>query len=141
MTTRTKELKTRRKRIKAGQLPCVYCGGAAAGIQIDHAPPRILFNKKHRPDGLIFPACAECNQGTGDADQLAAWVSCFYPPGAVAQKEMSKRNEAIRKNYPEAFTGLKFEKQSEGGVVDGFDDYIARSLRLFAAKMRDGTAL
>ena len=133
--SRTKELKSTRQRIKAGQLPCAYCGGAVPGVQVDHAPPRILFREKRRPDVLIFPACAECNQGTRDVDQLAAWASCFYPQGAIGKKEISKRNEAIRRNNPEAFTGLTLHQQDNAGAVIEFDHYLARPLRLFAAKM------
>jgi hypothetical protein len=41
--------------------PCVYCGGAAPGITMDHVFAETLFDPVP-PDALTVPACEPCNQ-------------------------------------------------------------------------------
>jgi hypothetical protein len=38
-------------------------------------PPISLFDAAHRPDGLVMPACNECNKGTSTADLAVALIS------------------------------------------------------------------
>ncbi|SMF60665.1 hypothetical protein SAMN02982989_1097 [Xaviernesmea oryzae] len=52
---------------------CIY--RAAAPTTIEHMPPLVLFLKCQRPKGLEFAACKECNNGTKDADAVAALCS------------------------------------------------------------------
>lgn len=135
MVSKTKLLRLTREKIKRGKLQCIYCAGREVGIQEDHAPPRVMFARKDRPDGLIFPACDRCNQGSKDTDQIAGWLSRFFPPGAVPLSELKKITVAIQNNYPEVASSLQYKGGDDKHVVVEFDQYIVRALELFAAKM------
>lgn len=49
---------------------CTYCDRPAETLE--HCPPRIMLLNKDRPKGWEFPACASCNEGTKDSDQIFA---------------------------------------------------------------------
>lgn len=52
---------------------CVYCNRKPTTVE--HMPPRMLFDGRLRPSGLVFPACSECNNKTKGADVAAAFLS------------------------------------------------------------------
>lgn len=54
---------------------CCYCGGKAPTEQLEHAPPKILFKDKWRPDQLIVPACDRCNKSFAQTDQIVAFLT------------------------------------------------------------------
>jgi hypothetical protein len=56
---------------------CCFCGGKTPASTIDHQPARIVFPDKHRPKGLEFPACANCNRQTSADEALLAFVCRF----------------------------------------------------------------
>lgn len=58
---------------------CVYCAGNRPVESIEHMPPIAMFRARNRPKGLEFLSCAECNQGTKDADQVASMLGRLYP--------------------------------------------------------------
>lgn len=55
---------------------CIYCGGKADTIE--HMPPIGMFAAKRRPQGLEFPACRPCNNGSSHADLVAALLCRVY---------------------------------------------------------------
>ena len=65
---------------------CCFCGGARPSATREHMPPISLFDAGHRPDGLVMPACHECNKGTSTADLAVAlisrWNAVSTPQGA-----------------------------------------------------------
>ena len=54
---------------------CCFCGGAVPTHNREHAPPKVLFLKGERLDGLIFPACARCNNGMSENDVYASIIA------------------------------------------------------------------
>jgi hypothetical protein len=74
---------------------CIYCGGTVAATTIDHMPPRIMFKGKQRPEGLEFASCQSCNQGTKEADLVAALIGRGYP-GASSELEGEEYKQLLR---------------------------------------------
>jgi hypothetical protein len=54
---------------------CCLCGGLRPSTTREHMPPRSLFDKSHRPDEFVMPACGECNRTTSTADLVVSLVS------------------------------------------------------------------
>lgn len=79
---------------------CIYCTKDADTEE--HMPPRIMFTRKDRPKGLEFPACSECNNGTGNSDQVAAMIGRvhFDDPTEYDTSEMKQLLRAVRNNVP-----------------------------------------
>lgn len=46
---------------------------------MEHYPPRSIFDGKHRPQGMEFGACKECNEGAREADLVVATLSRMMP--------------------------------------------------------------
>lgn len=84
---------------------CCYCGGNEIATTIDHMPPAIFFHGKHRPKGFEFPACSQCNNGTGKDEQVAAMLSRLDPAADTEQyrPETVKIMGAVRRNHPDLF--------------------------------------
>src|SRR6202022_3585064 len=54
---------------------CSLCGGERPPATREHMPPRSLFDRKHRPDQLVMPACSTCNKDTSTSDLTASMIS------------------------------------------------------------------
>jgi hypothetical protein len=54
---------------------CCLCGGIRIATTREHVPPRALFDRSHRPDRLVVPACDDCNRGTSTADLVVSLVA------------------------------------------------------------------
>ena len=75
---------------------------------IEHAPPKILFTKSHRPAGLEVPACKRCNNGSSSQDQVAAYfclmqaVALFDDNSGLSDEYASllKTAEGVFNNQP-----------------------------------------
>lgn len=67
---------------------CIYCGGNTPAVTIDHMPPKVMFDKKDRPEGLEFPSCKSCNNGAGITDTVCSLIGRIYPdnddPSAIS---------------------------------------------------------
>jgi hypothetical protein len=94
---------SRNERMIAAHPSCVYCGGSVAAVQVDHAPPIAVFTLRRRPEGLEFPACAECHAGTRGLDSVAAVYSRLYPdPTTVeGERELVRLVAGMRHNHPD----------------------------------------
>lgn len=68
---------------------CIFCGGETPATTWEHCPPVTLFRDKQRPSGYVFPACARCNNGSSQQDQI---VAVF----AMSTAEAFKRGTADR---------------------------------------------
>ena len=58
---------------------CIFCGGNKPATTMEHCPPRAMFQNRQWPEGFEFPACADCNHGTGDVDVLIAMLARMDP--------------------------------------------------------------
>jgi len=84
---------------------CCFCGGETRSTEIDHMPPAAMFNRQHRPDGLLFPACSPCNRLSKDSEQVAAFVavSKLCSDDSEESKHFRKLALAFRNNCGVAF--------------------------------------
>jgi hypothetical protein len=79
-TNRPKRKRTRQSsRLRAAHPNCVYCGGGTTASEVDHVPPIAMFALRRRPQGLEFPVCADCHQGTRKIDLVAALTARSWP--------------------------------------------------------------
>jgi hypothetical protein len=81
---------------------CCFCGGLRPATTREHMPPKALFDKSHRPNVLIMPACKECNNRTSTADAVASVLSRWR---AMDMSEAEKADhlrlvEGIKKSHP-----------------------------------------
>ena len=83
MSTRSEQ---RTKFLSAHPL-CAFCGGLRAATTIEHCPPRSLFQFKQWPEGFEFPACEECNLGSGDDDAAVAMLARLSPDGSTGNED------------------------------------------------------
>jgi hypothetical protein len=135
---------------------CCLCGGDRKASTRDHIPPKSLFDKSHRPDRLVMPACGACNGGTSTADLVASIVSRwnFYSD----QQEMDDHSRLvarIKKDRPDIvkeWTSLDLNKRNQGrkhlerhgvdvplgaGIIS-IGEITIRHLSLFAYKLALG---
>ena len=64
--------------------------------------PNMMFKGRQRPDGLIFPACDDCNQGTRHSDLVASMLGRLYPDAAdpTEKSDVIKTISAVKNNMP-----------------------------------------
>ncbi len=100
------EAKRRLQRFQKEHPLCCFCGGSQATETIEHAPPKVFFVNKLRPSGLEFPACARCNHGSSQHDQVAALISLTmgnaFREVPEAERYWSKLLKGVKNNTPEA---------------------------------------
>ncbi len=130
---------------------CCFCGGTVDATTIDHVPSRQLFTFKHRPAGLEFPACHDCNQGSKGHEQVAALFARILPDGVTdaEDRELKKILRAVNKNRPglleEMMPSPRQQQEFQslrgltgincGGVLNASGPLLNESLGIFAAKM------
>jgi hypothetical protein len=81
---------------------CCFCGVEPA-TTVDHVPPKVCFKKKHWPEGFEFPACAGCNHGSSNSDQIIAF---YIHAGTDAIDEFRRALRGVRNNNPECLPNL-----------------------------------
>lgn len=74
-----KRKQNRNQRFLAENPTCAFCGGEAPATTIEHCPPRAMFIGRTWPEGFEFPACANCNHGSGDHDVLVSVLARGAP--------------------------------------------------------------
>ena len=86
---------------------CCFCGGQTPASEIDHQPARIIFPDKHRPKGLEFPACADCNRQTSADEALLAFVCRFAGSHRTNAARDFNRLKDIVGSVNQSFPGLR----------------------------------
>jgi hypothetical protein len=128
---------------------CIYCAGANAATTIEHMPPRSIFEGKHRPKGLEFPACEECNNSTSHSDLVAAMLARLWPNAdtATGRKDITKILRAVANNVPailpEMYVGQAGEKLArkrhnipdDGHPLRADGPLLTKHIETFAAKL------
>lgn len=80
---------------------CCFCGGARPSRTREHMPPISMFDAAQRPDGLVMPACLECNNGTSTADLAVALISRWSAISTPQeQKDHAKFANRVLKQAP-----------------------------------------
>jgi hypothetical protein len=115
------EAKRKRSRTQAliEQYPkCALCGGSRPSTTRDHIPPVALFDNAHRPDGLVTPACHECNSTASTADLVASIISRWrYDIGQKEGVDHGRLLHRLNKQAPELiaeWTKLSPEERKMG---------------------------
>jgi hypothetical protein len=103
------------EKILAGNPGCIYCAGSNVAVTIEHMPAISMFEGRQRPKGLEFPACAACNNGTGDSDLVAAMLARTWPDAKseVQQKDVRKIFGGLANNIPGLFNEMNIGRASE----------------------------
>jgi hypothetical protein len=82
---------------------CSLCGGLRPSTTRDHIPPKAIFDRSHRPDKLVMPACSECNNGTSTADLVASIISRWnYYADGQELADSSRLVARLRRQCPDA---------------------------------------
>lgn len=102
---------------------CCFCGGTIPASTIDHQPAKIIFPDKHRPKGLEFPACTDCNRQTSPDEALLAFVCRFTgsrrPNAAQDFHRLKNVVRSINGSFPGLFQRMNGHRTwvKEGGVL------------------------
>lgn len=93
-----------RQQIRNREIFCIYCAGESIAETVDHMPPIVIFHNNHRPEGLEFPACEDCNRSARITDTVVGLLSRLYPPSADRRTdaEVSRLLQAVANNAPGA---------------------------------------
>jgi len=82
---------------------CIFCGGLTPAVTQDHVPPRGIFTSKKWPQGYVFAACAECNNGAARDDALVAFLARIdtrREPTETEHAEWDRLLRALKEQYP-----------------------------------------
>lgn len=108
---------------------CCFCGDAAS--QEDHVPPKALFARREWPEGFVFPACAACNQGSRQIDQV---VSMLARVGIADENpdvaEFQKLYTGVKNNVPQAQPIIEDETEESKRLFEELQSKLPRSGRL-----------
>lgn len=81
---------------------CFFCAGRRRSATREHMPPKSLFDRSHRPDKLVMPACSECNRGTSTADLTASVISRWdYFASEQSNYDHRRLTAQVRMQAPE----------------------------------------
>ncbi len=138
-------------RLQDDQPYCVFCGGETCGTTVDHLPPRIMFNQRHRPKGMEFLACEECNSSSSLDEQIVGLLCRMYPDAKTEEEQAEVRRlfQMISNNHPGLLEELrpslrqrKAARKSQHlipddarGVFNANGPLLNHALSRFAAKM------
>lgn len=102
---------TRVLRLQQQYRSCAFCPGPIESAE--HFGAKILFPGRHRPVGLELPSCKSCNNGTGQSDQLMAFMiySQILDPSNEEREHMDKLVGAIGNNHRDIVREITSQKQ------------------------------
>jgi hypothetical protein len=106
--------------IVAAEARCIYCPSPAT--ELEHMPPRVMFQGKDRPGAMEFGSCKACNNGTGGADVVAAVISRLHPDhgeGSWQDKEIRKLIRPLDKFAPGVREEISSGKHERGWIRRG----------------------
>jgi hypothetical protein len=94
---------------------CIYCAGANVATTIEHMPPKGVFEGKHRPKGLEFPACGDCNANTSHSDLIASMLARSWPNADTdaARDELVRIFRAVSNNAPAVLREMNMRRGAE----------------------------
>src|SRR5690606_32679090 len=104
MSGEARQKRKRHSEILQAAQGCIYCAGQRRAAQIDHMPPRMMFQLSQRPKGLEFPSCGQCNQGTSRLDVVASFMARTFP--GIADPAESTEWEKVMKEVDRVAPGL-----------------------------------
>lgn len=130
------------RKLRAKQPHCIYCGGSTPGVDIDHVPPRSLFDGKWRPKGGEVTTCKECHEGTREMDSVAAFASRFWPNPTTAQhhEDIQRSIKSVFQHFPNLIAELGRPVEDNryvegGGVLKAGGPIMSSVMTTFAARL------
>lgn len=98
---------TRKERMIAANPRCCFCGGNAPSENVDHYPPKILFDNKDRPKGFEFASCKACNDSSRNTDLVLSLFSLMSHPDYIRQpNKLEKICKGVQKYCPRSWNEL-----------------------------------
>ena len=135
-------------RIREVQPFCIFCGGVHASETLEHYPPKIIFNGKHRPKGLEFGACRPCNANSGRADQIVGMLGRVYPdPQSELERDEYRRLlSAVERSAPGIIEEMEQDQlaawrkwgirgRASGGFLRVNGPIVTNAITTFGAKL------
>lgn len=107
------------QRIREEQPFCIFCGGDTPSETVEHYPPRIMFDGKHRPKGLEFGACKACNDGSREADFIAAFFARMHSTSDTELAREETRRIITRAAKIPGFAEEVYPEENQSGVLVG----------------------
>ncbi len=141
---------SRLENLKISVKYCIYCGDDSDEYNIDHMPPRIMFEFKNRPRGLEFLSCKECNKNSSLSEQVASLMARvhFNATQDKSGTEVKKLFRAIGENIPDLLFELNpsvRQKRKARKLANYQEDYSAvlnatgpllnKHMKIFGAKL------
>jgi len=143
--------KALRERLLATCPTCIFCGGNELATTVDHVPPRVMFNLRHRPKGMEFSACRPCNDGSRKAELVAGMLARMLPdpePG-MPQDEQRALIHSVNSNVPGLLEEMQPSKRQNvlfnsqrfllprgiGGALNAGGPILNQAMMLFGAKL------
>jgi hypothetical protein len=127
---------------------CIYCGGVTPSEEVDHVPPRVMFKRKHRPKGMEFAACAECNRNASRFEMVAAIIGRISPdkdsPEWVVEwgkflREADSNNPGLLEELQPSLRQLREARAipnfENSGALNVAGPIVQNSIRAFGAKL------
>jgi hypothetical protein len=118
------ERKNRLRKMLEAEPMCIFCGGTVLATTVEHAPPKILFLQSLRLQGFEFSACARCNNGHSQLDQLVALYSLIQSEkisngNSEAELHLEKIAKGVKNNYGGIFKNPNpvFSSSKLGGFL------------------------
>ncbi|CAO3357469.1 hypothetical protein [Azospirillum palustre] len=144
-----KKRKSFRDRLIEIQPMCVYCGGNVRAVDVDHMPPRSVFDRKYRPKGLEFPSCKACNAGSAGVDQIVGMMCRIYQLNRSneSEEEIAEIITGVKNNYPRLLEEMlpSFSQRLHfyrvhgptfinGSILNASGPILSKAMDLFGAK-------
>lgn len=83
---------------------CIYCPMPA--VTVEHMPPRGMFRNSHRPSGMEFGTCVDCNNGTRGSDAVAMLLAHLPPLHVGRTSWQAKRLEELKSTVRQHAPGI-----------------------------------
>ncbi|MBM6595843.1 hypothetical protein [Microvirga pudoricolor] len=99
------------KRFASKHPSCCYCGGVHDTTEIDHMPPRNMFEGKARPNDFVFPACADCNRLSSLSESVCTMLfrtKAFVNNNRTHDDELERVIRDVSRNDPDVLTEMFF---------------------------------
>jgi hypothetical protein len=109
---------------------CALDGGIRPTETREHFPPTNFFDRFHRPERFVVPACSICNRESAIADLVAGIVSRigFGPPTAQESEDLRKLFRKLHKLRPELVSQML--KVDPSAKTRAFIQYRAHGLNV-----------
>jgi hypothetical protein len=108
--------KRRRERFFAEHPRCCFCAGEAGAVEEDHQPGRVFFRDRVWPEGFCFPACANCNRVSRDAENLTS-ILVTDTSTERSHADFKRRVESVRSNYPGLLPDLAMNTRTKRNAL------------------------